>query len=246
MHAMEDYSWAKGVQRITAFTGAGISTDSGVPDYRGPQGLWTQDPTAADIFTYDRFLADGAVRRRFWEVFSGRQGEVLPNVAHRALADLEASGKAVRIVTQNVDGLHQKAGSSPRKVVELHGSLTTASCLDCGARTTAEAALAQLPAEPLCGCGGPLKPSIIMFGEFLDSQVLSEARRIAAASELFLVIGTTLQVEPAASLCGLAADLGARVVIVNRDPTPYDDRATAVIRTPIGEAIPAICAALMS
>ncbi|MDX6739600.1 Sir2 family NAD-dependent protein deacetylase [Actinocorallia sp. A-T 12471] len=243
---MEDLSWARGVRRVTAFTGAGISTDSGVPDYRGPQGLWTKDPAAADIFTYDRFLADAEVRRRFWEVFSGRQGEVQPNVAHRALADLEASGSAVRIVTQNVDGLHQKAGSSPRKVVELHGSLTTASCLDCGARTTAASALAQLPAEPLCGCGGPLKPSIVMFGEYLDSDVLSQARRIAAASELFLVVGTTLQVEPAASLCGLAVDLGARLVIVNRDPTPYDDLATAVIRTPIGEAVPAICAELMA
>ncbi len=204
----------------------------------------TKDPALASLFTYDAFLADAEVRRRFWEVFAGRQGEVLPNVAHRALAELEAGGKALRIITQNVDGLHQKAGSTPRKVVELHGSLASATCPRCGDRSPAAEAIRQLPGEPLCPCGGALKPSVVMFGEYLDPDVLSLARNITAAAELFLAVGSSLQVEPAASLCAQAVDCGARLVIVNRDPTPYDDLATAIIRDPIGTALPEICAAL--
>ncbi|MEO3787949.1 Sir2 family NAD-dependent protein deacetylase [Actinocorallia sp. B10E7] len=239
-------SWAEGVRRVTAFTGAGISTDSGVPDYRGPQGIWTKDPSLANLFTYDNFLADAEVRLRFWQVFAGRRMGVEPNAAHRALAGLEAGGGALRIITQNVDGLHQKAGSTPRKVVELHGSLATATCLSCKERTPAAEAIARLPEEPTCACGGTLKPSVVMFGEYLDGDVLSLARNIAAASELFLAIGSSLQVEPAASLCALAVEHGARLVIVNRDPTPYDDLATEIIREPIGTAVPEICAALSS
>ncbi|WP_344457257.1 Sir2 family NAD-dependent protein deacetylase [Actinocorallia aurantiaca] len=240
----EDLWWARDVRRATVFTGAGISTDSGVPDYRGPQGIWTKDPSLADLFTYDNFRADAEVRLRFWQVFAGRQGEVEPNAAHRALAELEASGKALRVITQNVDGLHQKAGSTPRKVVELHGSLATATCLSCGERTPAAEAIARLPEEPVCACGGVLKPSVVMFGEYLDQDVLSLARNIAAASELFLAVGSSLQVEPAASLCALAVENGAGLVIVNRDPTPYDDLATALVREPIGTALPRICEAL--
>lgn len=241
---MNDLWWAEDVQRVTVFTGAGISTDSGVPDYRGPQGIWTKDPALADLFTYDNFLADAEVRVRFWQVFAGRQGDVLPNAAHRALAELEAGGKALRVLTQNVDGLHQKAGMSPRKVVELHGSLATATCLDCGERTPSAEAIARLPEEPRCACGGLLKPSVVMFGEYLDSDVLSLARRIAAASELFLAVGSSLRVEPAAGLCAVAAEHGARLVVVNRDPTPYDGLAAEVVREPIGTAVPRICAVL--
>ncbi|WP_106403655.1 SIR2 family NAD-dependent protein deacylase [Actinocorallia populi] len=241
---MDELWWAEGVRRVTVFTGAGISTDSGVPDYRGPQGIWTRDPALADLFTYDNFLADAEVRLRFWQVFAGRRGNVEPNAAHRALAELEAGGRALRVITQNVDGLHQKAGSSPRKVVELHGSLATATCLDCGERIPSDEAIARLPDEPVCACGGLLKPSVVMFGEYLDSDVLSQARRIAAASELFLAVGSSLQVEPAAGLCALAVEYGARLVIVNRDPTPYDALATELVREPIGTAVPRICAAL--
>lgn len=234
---------------VAVLTGAGISTDSGVPDYRGPQGVWRRDPGAERLVTYQAYMSDPEVRRRSWRM--RRESPVWraePNAGHRALVDLERSGVAVRVITQNIDGLHQKAGSSPRKVLELHGTAFTVVCTACGDRTTMDAALARVEAgeaDPPClACGGVLKSATVMFGQELDRATLTEASRIAQVCDLFLAVGSSLQVEPAASLCRIAAESGARLVIVNADPTPYDTFADELIREPIGTALPKLVAGL--
>ncbi|MBO4204479.1 SIR2 family NAD-dependent protein deacylase [Micromonospora echinofusca] len=241
--------WTQGVTRVAVLTGAGISTDSGIPDYRGPDGVWTRDPAAAEVFTRTHFMSDPAVRARFWRTYLGHAAwHAEPNAAHRALAALEDDGCAVRILTQNIDGLHQKAGSAPRKVLELHGSMREVHCTTCRVRTPTADTLARVAAgetDPRCTtCGGILKLGVVLFGEHLDPQVVSLAEQIARACQLMLVVGSSLQVEPAASLCAVAVDAGARLVIVNRDPTPYDDLADGLVREPIGVALPRITAAL--
>ncbi|WP_329521249.1 SIR2 family NAD-dependent protein deacylase [Spirillospora sp. NBC_01491] len=241
--------WIPGVSRVAVLTGAGISTDSGIPDYRGPSGVWTRDPELVGLFTRENFLGDPGVRRRFWRSIAELHREdARPNAAHRALADLERSGTALRILTQNVDGLHQKAGTTPRKVVELHGAMGTSSCLECRTESPTSAVLARVAAgedDPACAhCGGMIQPSIVLFGQYLDEAVLSLAAGVARASQLFLAIGSSLKVEPAAGLCAAAVEGGATLVIVNRDETPYDDLATEIIREPIGTAVPRLCAAL--
>lgn len=238
-----------GVTRVAVLTGAGVSTDSGIPDYRGPSGVWTRNPKLADAFRFDAYLADAAVRATFWKSYVDHAAwRAEPNAAHRALAELERAGIAVRILTQNVDGLHQKAGSSPRKVLELHGTIHEVVCVRCGVRTPSEQTLARVAAgedDPRCaGCTGILKLAVVLFGEHLDRAVAGQAERIAAHSGLMLAVGSSLQVEPVASLCAVAVNAGHRLVIVNRDPTPYDDLADEVIREPIGIALPRICAAL--
>ncbi|MEV6599616.1 Sir2 family NAD-dependent protein deacetylase [Actinoplanes sp. NPDC051346] len=237
-------SWMDGVTRVAVLTGAGISTDSGIPDYRGPSGVWTRDPTLIEAFTYGSFMVDPEVRATFWRTYRGHPAfSARPNGAHRALADLERGGFAVRVLTQNVDGLHQRAGSSPRKVLELHGSIRETVCTGCGARTPTS--IDEGDEDRRCAdCGGILKLGVVMFGEHLDPATVGLAERIASHSELMLVVGSSLLVEPVASLCAVAVNGGNRLVIVNRDPTPYDDLATAVIREPIGTALPRICAAL--
>ncbi|QFG20342.1 Sir2 family NAD-dependent protein deacetylase [Actinomadura sp. WMMB 499] len=230
-------------KRIAVLTGAGISTDSGIPDYRGPSGVWTRDPELAGLFTRKHFLANAGVRRRFWRALT-LYDDVEPNPAHLALAELERT-TAVRILTQNVDGLHQKAGSTPRKVLELHGNLAATECMRCHARTPTAEVLARGEDDPACtGCGGVLQPSIVLFGQHLNAGVLSHAANIARASEVFVAVGSSLGVEPAAGLCAVAAESGATVVIVNRDPTPYDHLAATIVREPIGEALPALCTEL--
>ncbi|MBB5869155.1 NAD-dependent deacetylase [Allocatelliglobosispora scoriae] len=234
---------------IAVLTGAGISTDSGIPDFRGPQGVWTRDPEMEKLFTLDNYLADTTVRARSW--LARRDNPVwraTPNPAHLALAELERSGLPVRIITQNIDGLHQKSGISPRKVIELHGTMFTVRCLSCDDRTTMEQALARVEQgepDPACLlCGGILKSGTVMFGENLDPEVLNQAGRIAEACDVFWAVGTSLRVEPAASLCLIAANAGARLVIVNADPTPYDGIADELVREPIGVALPTMVAAL--
>ncbi|GAA0951503.1 SIR2 family NAD-dependent protein deacylase [Virgisporangium aurantiacum] len=246
---MNSYAWAAGVSRVAVLTGAGVSTDSGIPDYRGPFGVWTRDPSLANAFTYKNFMADAAVRERFWQAYVGHAAwRAEPNGAHRAIAGLEGAGVAVRVLTQNVDGLHQKAGSSPRKVLELHGTMHEVVCTGCGARTPSRATLARVEAgerDPRCvDCGRILKLAVVMFGEHLDANVAGHAQRIAAHSGLLVAVGTSLQVEPVASLCAVAVNAGNRLVIVNRDPTPYDAIADEVIREPIGEALPRIASLL--
>jgi NAD-dependent deacetylase len=234
---------------VAVLTGAGVSTDSGVPDYRGPNGVWRRNPGAERLVTYQDYMADPQVRRRSW--LMRRDSPVWgaePNAAHRALVDLERSGVPLRIITQNIDGLHQKAGSTPRKVLELHGTVHAVLCVSCGDRTPMAEALARVEAgeaDPPClRCGGVLKSATVMFGQSLDPEVLGESARIAQVCDLFLAVGTSLQVEPAASLCRVAAESGARLVIVNADPTPYDAIADEVVREPIGTALPAIAARL--
>ncbi|MFC7547984.1 NAD-dependent deacetylase [Plantactinospora sp. GCM10030261] len=249
MDSMTMPDWAVGVTRVVVFSGAGISTDSGVPDYRGPNGVWTRDPSATAGFSIDSFLADQATRAGLWRTYRDHAAwAARPNVAHEALADLERSGVAMRVLTQNVDGLHQRAGVSPRKVLELHGSMRETVCVSCRRRISTESLLDRVRAgdiDPSCvDCGGILKPAVVMFGEKLDGDTLSRARQIAGASQLMLAVGSSLLVEPAASLCAVAVECGARLVIVNRDPTPYDTLAVDVIREPIGTALPRITALL--
>ncbi|TCO49732.1 SIR2 family NAD-dependent protein deacylase [Actinocrispum wychmicini] len=238
-----------GHKRIAVLTGAGISTDSGIPDYRGPDGVWTRNPGEMNTFTLDTFLRDAETRQRFWSTYVDHAAwHAQPNDAHRALAGLAESDRAVRVLTQNIDGLHQKAGLPARKVLELHGSMHSTGCVECRRTGPTAPVLDRVRAgetDPKCpDCGGILKLGVILFGEYLDSDVLARAEKVAEASEVFLAVGTSLQVEPVASLCAVAVTAGARLVIVNRDPTPYDDYATAVIRDPIGVAVPEICAAL--
>ncbi|RMI31480.1 NAD-dependent deacetylase [Nocardia stercoris] len=236
------------MRRIAVLSGAGISTDSGIPDYRGPSGVWTADPDGADVVTIESFLQLPDRRRRLWAGYANSPvWQANPNAAHRALAEL-ARTRAVRVLTQNIDGLQQRAGLDRRKVLELHGSMWTSSCLDCGTGLATAAVLERVhggESDPACAeCGGILKPDVVMFGQHLDPQVIGQAQTMAGASDLLLAVGTTLLVEPAASLCAIAVETGARLVVVNRDPTPYDAVATAVIREPIGTALPRICAAL--
>ena len=230
--------------RLVAFlTGAGISTDSGIPDYRGPNGLWRQEPGAEKLVTYEYYMADPEIRRRSWEM--RRETVALgpePNAAHHAIAELERSGTPVRVITQNIDGLHQLAGVPDRKVLELHGTARSVVCIACDMPATLEETLARIDAgeaDPPCRhCGGILKTATVMFGEQLDSHVLHEAAAVAKACDVLFVVGTSLEVYPAAGLVPLAAEGGARIVIVNAEPTPYDDIADEVVREPIGTALP--------
>ncbi|MEU8587639.1 Sir2 family NAD-dependent protein deacetylase [Streptomyces sp. NPDC048664] len=228
---------------VALLSGAGISTDSGIPDYRGPNGLWRRDPEAEKLVTYEYYMGDPEIRRRSWQLRrKNRTLHAQPNAAHRAVAELERSGVPVRVITQNVDGLHQLAGMPERKVLELHGTARSVVCTSCRARGPMRDAIARVEAgedDPLClECGGILKSATVMFGERLDPAVLGEALAITKACDLFIAVGTSLQVQPAAGLAGVAADHGARLVIVNAEPTPYDDRAAEVVREPIGTALP--------
>ncbi|MFD0141280.1 MULTISPECIES: SIR2 family NAD-dependent protein deacylase [unclassified Streptomyces] len=231
---------------VAILTGAGVSTDSGIPDYRGPQGLWRRDPEAEKLVTYDFYMGDPEIRRRAWQMRRTSPAlKALPNAAHRAVAELEkAPGVAVRVLTQNVDGLHQLAGMPDRKVVELHGTARSVVCTACHDRSAMGEALARVEAgeeDPPCRvCGGILKSATVMFGQRLDPQVLGEAMSIAKAAEVFIAAGTSLKVQPAASLAGVAAEHGARLIIVNAEPTPYDALADEVVREPIGTSLPAL------
>jgi NAD-dependent deacetylase len=228
---------------VAILTGAGISTDSGIPDYRGPGGLWRRDPGAEKLVTYGCYMADPEIRRRSWqmrrETLAARPA---PNAAHRAIADLERSGVPVRVITQNVDGLHQLAGMPGRKVLELHGTAGSVLCTGCQAQTATRDAITRIEAgepDPRClDCGGILKTATVMFGEELDPAVLDKAAAIARACQVMFAVGTSLQVYPAAGLVAIAAAGGARLVIVNAEPTPYDDQADQVVREPIGTALP--------
>jgi NAD-dependent deacetylase len=237
----------RGARRIAVLTGAGISTASGIPDYRGPDGVWTRTPSAVNAFTLENFMADAAVRAEFWRSYAGHAAwRAEPNAAHRALAELDGAGAAVRVLTQNVDGLHQRAGLAARKVLELHGTMHTTRCTACPVRLPTSEVLARFDGDDLrCpDCGGILQLDIVLFGQKLDGDVLGHARNIAAASGLFLAIGSSLQVEPAASLCSVAVRSGATLVIVNRDPTPYDEDADFVLRDDIETVVPELCAAV--
>jgi NAD-dependent deacetylase len=235
--------WLTTARRICVLTGAGISTDSGIPDYRGPNGVWTRDPDAEKLVTLSYYVADPDIRRRAWQMRRDLQdGDVLPNAGHRAVADLERQGRLLALITQNVDGLHQAAGSSPERVLEVHGTVHEVECLSCADRTTMRSALDRVDAgepDPAClRCGGILKSATVSFGQELDERVLAAAAEAAADCDVFLAVGTSLQVWPVAGLTEIAAASGARVVLVNAEPTPFDDLADLVVREPIGTALP--------
>jgi NAD-dependent deacetylase len=235
-----------GAAAVVALTGAGISTDSGIPDFRGPQGVWTKNPEAVKTATLQHYLSDPEIRRQAGRnrLESPAFGAV-PNPGHVALVELERRGKLAALVTQNIDGLHQQAGSDPALVLELHGTVHWVQCWSCGERAPMERALARVRAgedDPACRtCGGILKSATISFGQDLDPVVLGRAQAAAVGCDVMLVIGSSLTVYPAAGLVPEARRAGAALVIVNAEPTPYDDLADLVLRDPISEVLPAIC-----
>jgi NAD-dependent deacetylase len=239
--------WFAAADRITVLTGAGISTGSGIPDFRGPNGLWTLNPAMQRMFSIEDYVADPELRKQAWLNRRDHPAwSAQPNAGHRALVDLERSGRLRALLTQNIDGLHQRAGSSPELVLELHGTLFGVECLQCAARTAMADALARVAAgepDPACEiCGGIQKAATISFGQALRTDVLDAAVRAAADCAVFLAVGTSLQVQPAAGLCEVAVSRGAKLVIVNADPTPYDRMAAAVVRGEISDALPALLA----
>jgi NAD-dependent deacetylase len=237
--------WIDGARRIVVLTGAGISTESGIPDFRGPQGVWTRDPQAEKMATLQHYMADPEVRKRSWQSrLHSPAWTAEPNAGHRALVALERRGALDTLITQNVDGLHQKAGTSPARMVEIHGTMREVVCMDCGERAAMERALARVRAgeeDPPCrSCKGILKSATISFGQSLVQEDLRRAERAAHGCDLMLAVGTTLSVYPIAGVVPVAKDAGARVVIVNAEPTAMDDLADAVLRGSIGEILPAI------
>jgi NAD-dependent deacetylase len=239
-------SWIDVAQRIVVLTGAGISTDSGIPDFRGPQGVWTLNPKAERMSDIRYYTTDPEVRRLFWQSRLAHPAwTAAPNAGHRALAALEQRGKLHALVTQNIDGLHQRAGVSAEKVIEVHGTLHRVMCLGCGWRGPMQQALDRVRAgeeDPQClECGGLLKSDTISFGQQLIPEVIDRAMRVAAEGELFLAIGSTLQVYPIAAAVPKALDAGARLVIINAGETQFDDVADAVVRLPIGDVLPRLC-----
>jgi len=232
--------------RVVVLTGAGISTESGIPDFRGPRGVWTRNPAAEKQSTIQNYLAEPEVRRAAWRSrLDSPAWSAEPNTGHRALVALERRGKLHALVTQNIDELHQRAGSSPGMVVEVHGSMRRVMCWQCGRRAPMDEALARVRAgedDPHClVCSGILKSDTISFGQALVPEVIERALRVAGEADLLLAIGTTLQVQPVASMVPIAMRAGARVVIVNDQETAMDELADVVIRAPIGAVLTAIC-----
>ncbi|TCO35274.1 NAD-dependent deacetylase [Kribbella steppae] len=232
-------------EHIAVLTGAGISTASGIPDFRGPQGLWTKNPAAAAMFDIDEYVASRAVRVEAWKFrLTAPAWTAEPNPGHLALVDLERQGRLTGLITQNVDGLHQKAGSSPAIVHELHGTVWYVDCLECTRRIPMADVLTRLEAgdeDPACVvCGGILKSATVSFGQSLDQRVLDAAVAATEAADVFLAVGTSLQVYPAAGLCDIALAAGKPLVILNAEPTPYDEQATTVLHTPIETTLPTL------
>lgn len=235
--------------RIVVFSGAGISTESGIPDYRGPGGVWStgKPPTLGD------FVANEATRRDYWEQRRTNyrtMAALEPNAGHRALVALERAGKVLATVTQNIDGLHQKAGADPARVIELHGTSHAVRCLECGTIWPAETIQRRLRAtagEPRCErCCGPLRSATVLFGEPLPAEPLRRAIAAARAADLMLVVGSSLVVQPAARLPQLAKLAGARVAMVNREPTPLDPIADLLIAADAGPTLSAAVEAALT
>ncbi len=230
--------------RIAVLTGAGISTGSGIPDFRGPAGVWTLNPERMRLLDLDAFVADREVRVAGWIDWRDHPAWTsAPSAAHLALARMADAGRLDLVLTQNFDGLHQAAGLPENRVVEMHGTLRTTSCMRCGKRVKTADVVATLAAfpDPACAtCGGILKPDIVYFGEVLPAEAIDRAVEAAERCDVFIAIGTTLSVYPVASLAGLAVDSGADLVIVNAEPTDYDRYASEVIREPIDVAVPAL------
>ena len=235
----------RGAGRVTALTGAGISTDSGIPDFRGPQGIWTKDPEAEKLSSLQHYMNDPALRVKAWQARLTHPGwAAAPNPAHDALAGLEKKGKLACLITQNIDGLHQRAGTSDEITIEIHGTMREVMCMSCGDRAPMERALDRVragEADPPCGtCGGILKSATISFGQNLVQDDLQRAQRAATNCDVFLAVGTSLTVFPVAYLPQMAVAAGADLAILNAEPTPYDDIARWVLRDPLSEVLPAL------
>jgi NAD-dependent deacetylase len=237
--------WLAQAERAVVFTGAGMSTESGIPDFRSPGGVWSRFRPV----DYQDFLASPQARHEYWRQKSLAAGDFQraePNPGHRTIARWEQTGRIAGVITQNIDGLHQLAGS--RRVLELHGTARWIDCVDCGQRFAPGPLLEQFRATdavpPCAACGGRLKSATISFGQELPADVMDESYSLAAASDLFLAIGSSLVVYPAAGLPEVARHAGARLVIINRDPTDYDRAADAVMHEPIGATLGQIDVAL--
>ena len=231
--------------RVVVLTGAGISTDSGIPDFRGPNGVWTRNPAAEKASNIQHYLRDPEVRRAAWQTrVDGRLFGAEPNGGHRAIVELQVQGKLHAVVTQNVDGLHQRAGTDPDKVVEVHGTALWSRCWECGDRRPMAETLDRVRAgeeDPPClVCGGILKSDTISFGQALVPEVIDRAFEVSKQCDLMLAVGSTLSVYPAASCVPIARGVGATVVIVNAQETEMDHLADHLLRGQIGDILPAI------
>ena len=240
--------WIADARRVVVLTGAGISTDSGIPDFRGPQGVWTKNPLAEKMSDIRYYVADPEVRKLSWQNrLASPAWKARPNTGHTALAELEKRGKLHALITQNTDGLHQRAGIPPEKVIEVHGTMHKVMCLSCGWRDDMQLVLARVRAgelDPQCTeCGGILKSDTISFGQALVPEVIDRALQVAQECDVLLAVGSTLQVYPVAGTVPLAKQAGARLVILNAQPTQFDAMADAVLNTSIGEALPFLCGA---
>jgi len=238
--------WLRESRDTVVLTGAGISTESGIPDFRGPQGVWTRNPGAERTATLQHYMSDREARVRSWRnrLDSPMLRGAEPNAGHFAVAELERKGKLQTLVTQNIDGLHLKAGSSLARMVEIHGNVREFVCMACGERGPIEPVLDRVRAgedDPPCTrCGGIIKTATISFGQNLVPEDLARAEQAAARCEVFLAIGTSLTVYPVAALPGQALRRGAKLIIMNAQQTPYDNLASAVLRDQIGQALPGI------
>ena len=237
--------WLAAAERVTVLTGAGISTDSGIPDFRGPKGVWTLNPGAEKLFTLQNYMSDPGIRKQAWQSrLEHPAWAAEPGPGHLALAALERAGKVDTLITQNIDGLHQAAGTSDEVIIEIHGTLRQVTCMACGEIAPMERALERVRAgedDPECrSCGGILKSATISFGQNLVQEDLMRAHSAAEVCDLFLAIGTSLTVAPVSNLPWVAVNAGARLVIVNAEPTPCDVIAEGVIDAPIAEAVPRI------
>ncbi|HVQ60486.1 MAG TPA: Sir2 family NAD-dependent protein deacetylase [Burkholderiales bacterium] len=237
--------WVEQAKRIVVLTGAGISTESGIPDFRGPQGVWTRDPQAEKLSDIRYYVADPEIRRKSWQARLDHPAwAARPNAGHAAIVDIERRGKLHALITQNIDGLHQRAGNSPERVIEVHGTVHAVVCLSCGRKGPMQETLERVrrgESDPPCArCGGILKSDTISFGQALVPEVIDRAMNAASESDLFMSIGTSLQVYPIAGAVQVAKRSGARVAILNAQPTPLDGIADAVFRSAIGEILPQI------
>ena len=235
--------WIDAAQSIVVLTGAGISTDSGIPDFRGPQGVWTKNPGAEKMATLQNYMAEPEVRKRAWQSrLQSVSRKLEPNAGHRALVTLEQRGKLHTLITQNVDGLHQSAGSSPELIVEIHGTMREVVCMSCGEQAPMERALERVRAgeeDPACrSCGGILKSATISFGQGLVQQDLMRSEVAAQSCDLLLAVGSTLSVYPIAGVVPIAKSSGARIVILNAEPTEMDHLADASLSGSISEILP--------
>jgi NAD-dependent deacetylase len=242
-HVENAREWVAQSRRVVALTGAGISTESGIPDFRGPQGLWTTNPKAEKLSDIRHYMADREVRKLAWQQRVAHPAwTAKPNAGHLALVQLERSGRMHSLVTQNIDGLHQRAGNSQEKIVEVHGTMHEVMCMSCGWRGPMQATLERVRAgeeDPECrSCNGILKSATISFGQSLVPEVIDRALRAAAEADVLLAIGTSLNVYPVANAVPIAKSSGARVIILNAEPTPMDAVADTVLRGAIGELLP--------